>query len=283
MNKLFAVAAASAIAFAATPALAGPELVTNGDFTAVTGTNTSTRNFEVDGTTATQPGAQNQYGAVTGWTTTASPTSNNPYNLLFHSNVATAAAATASGGTAQAIGEYGGAEYLAALPSNNAGHGNFMALDGDTSYNGLFSTNLTGLTVGSVYNLAFDWASGQIASRSGATTESLDVFVGSLNLAGSANNGSSFSHTYGELSTPSGGATDWRTVNTQFTASGTSQVLSFLARGAPTGLPPVALLDNVSVRAAVPEPSTWAMMLVGFGAVGAGMRKRRRSTLTAAA
>lgn len=28
---------------------------------------------------------------------------------------------------------------------------------------------------------------------------------------------------------------------------------------------------------AVPEPSTWAMMLLGFGAVGAGMRRRRRA------
>ena len=28
--------------------------------------------------------------------------------------------------------------------------------------------------------------------------------------------------------------------------------------------------------AAVPEPSTWAMMLVGFGALGCAMRRRRR-------
>ena len=42
-------------------------------------------------------------------------------------------------------------------------------------------------------------------------------------------------------------------------------------------------LDNVSVQgqlAAVPEPGTWALMLVGFGAVGTAMRSRsrRRST-----
>jgi hypothetical protein len=29
---------------------------------------------------------------------------------------------------------------------------------------------------------------------------------------------------------------------------------------------------------AVPEPATWAMMLVGFGMVGSAMRYRRRST-----
>jgi hypothetical protein len=34
------------------------------------------------------------------------------------------------------------------------------------------------------------------------------------------------------------------------------------------------LLDNVVVS--VPEPATWAMMLVGFGGLGAAMRSRRR-------
>ena len=33
--------------------------------------------------------------------------------------------------------------------------------------------------------------------------------------------------------------------------------------------------DNVAFLAAVPEPSTWAMMLLGFGAVGYSMRRRR--------
>ena len=35
---------------------------------------------------------------------------------------------------------------------------------------------------------------------------------------------------------------------------------------------------NVSTIAAVPEPATWAMMLVGFAMVGAAARYRRRST-----
>jgi hypothetical protein len=35
--------------------------------------------------------------------------------------------------------------------------------------------------------------------------------------------------------------------------------------------------DNYGITAAVPEPSTWAMMLFGFGAIGFGMRRSRRS------
>jgi len=41
-------------------------------------------------------------------------------------------------------------------------------------------------------------------------------------------------------------------------------------------------LDNVSIASvatAVPEPATWAMMLVGFGAIGATMRRKRRQTV----
>ena len=33
--------------------------------------------------------------------------------------------------------------------------------------------------------------------------------------------------------------------------------------------------DALLTAAAVPEPSTWAMMLIGFGAVGLGLRRRK--------
>ncbi|MEO5493569.1 MAG: PEPxxWA-CTERM sorting domain-containing protein, partial [Sphingomonas sp.] len=43
-------------------------------------------------------------------------------------------------------------------------------------------------------------------------------------------------------------------------------------------------LDNFRVTAinatgGVPEPATWAMMLVGFGAIGGALRSRRKATL----
>jgi hypothetical protein len=36
--------------------------------------------------------------------------------------------------------------------------------------------------------------------------------------------------------------------------------------------------NSASFNLAVPEPATWAMMIAGFGMVGAGMRRRVRST-----
>ncbi len=37
-----------------------------------------------------------------------------------------------------------------------------------------------------------------------------------------------------------------------------------------------AALDNVSISSAVPEPSTWAMMILGFGTAGGMIRSSRR-------
>jgi hypothetical protein len=36
-------------------------------------------------------------------------------------------------------------------------------------------------------------------------------------------------------------------------------------------------IDNLTIGAAVPEPSTWAMMIIGFGGVGVAASRRKRS------
>ena len=51
------------------------------------------------------------------------------------------------------------------------------------------------------------------------------------------------------------------------TVTGNSQITDFA--------PDNALLAVSGVVTAVPEPATWAMMLLGFGAIGAAMRFRR--------
>jgi choice-of-anchor C domain-containing protein len=66
----------------------------------------------------------------------------------------------------------------------------------------------------------------------------------------------------------------WEEYSYNFVATGTSATLSFAA-DASGGCCYGPALDNVSLAAAVPEPSTWAMMLVGFGAIGFGMRRRK--------
>ncbi len=63
---------------------------------------------------------------------------------------------------------------------------------------------------------------------------------------------------------------NWQEQSYAFTAGSTTTTLAFFS-GNDTASGPA--LDNVSVTA-VPEPATWAMMLVGFGAIGGTMRRR---------
>ena len=53
--------------------------------------------------------------------------------------------------------------------------------------------------------------------------------------------------------------------------------------GVTNGLTVLDYVGDVSLTAAVPEPATWAMMIIGFGAVGAIMRTPRRRNAFAAA
>jgi len=216
------------------------EYVQNGGFENVTGI---TRSSEF--------GASHIGQAVDNWTSANS----NAFNLVFFSANENVDADTR-------FGEHG--QYLWSSPASPTG-GKFVALDGDTNYNGALTQMINGLTVGQTYTLSFDWAAGQYADRSGDTTEKLVINFGT----------DSFTTT--TLSKPSHGFNGWYSVAHSFTATSTSQVLSFLSIGTPAGMPPVALLDSVSLQGSVPEPASWAMFIGGFALIGAAARKRRAS------
>jgi choice-of-anchor C domain-containing protein len=73
---------------------------------------------------------------------------------------------------------------------------------------------------------------------------------------------------------------DFRTFD--FVATGTSTLISFGSTVPETNCCYGAALDNVAVSA-VPEPSTWAMMLLGFAGIGfLTYRKAQKSKLAAA-
>ena len=78
------------------------------------------------------------------------------------------------------------------------------------------------------------------------------------------------------------GFTGWFTASMDFTATSASEMLVFLSVGGPTSLPPVALLDGVSltgVTGGAPEPATWAMIGLGFAGLGVAAYRRRRKAL----
>ena len=130
-------------------------------------------------------------------------------------------------------------------------------LDGSSSDAGVFASLALNLTGGVTYTAHYDLA----ANRRGAGTDLLTVMFGST------------SALYTLVSTSA--SDPFTTQALSFTPGSTGAYnLSFSTAGGDNIGP---LLDNVAVVAAVavPEPATWAMMIMGFGGVGALMRRRR--------
>lgn len=147
------------------------------------------------------------------------------------------------------------------VPNSPLG-GNFVAIDGDTRYLAGISQSISGLTIGSNYVLSFYMAAAQQRGLSGATTEWWDVSFGSRTIRSTV------------LNNPSQGVQPWRLETIIFQASAVTQTLTFLAGGTPNGLPPISLLDGLSLVQQSPEPGTMLMLAGGLAALVA-LRKKR--------
>jgi PEP-CTERM motif len=219
----------------AMPAMAA-NLVTNGDFEADIGLGTQQLWFGGGGT-------------LTGWNW-------NGLNWYYPDLVA----AQTNGITGQVYGPLNGQNNgLSLSPTGGA----FMTLDGDANFPGLLTQSIAGLTAGKQYSVKFSWAGAQQAGFTGSTwAKGLTVSLGNQ------------SYSTNEVAGPEGSFQPWRTEFATFTAGSSTETLSFLARGMPSGLPPFVLVDGISLNA-VPEPSSWAMLIMGFGMVGAMARRRK--------
>ena len=248
-----AVAAASAGLLLAGSASASVNLVKNGG-------------FEING----GPGQVNGPTTLAFWN--AKPANKN-YDFLFKpaagasgTDADTTGVLAASGQTIKLWGPGdGSANGLTLSPDG----GYFLAIDPVYHMNGPLTQTISGLTKGFKYNLTFNFAGAQQKPYKGITTEGWDVTFGSSTQSTST------------LTNPSKGFTGWNTAMMSFVAGAATQDLKFLATGGPKAtLPPFALLDGVSLtRAGVPEPASWALMILGFGGVGAMVRSRRRQAI----
>ncbi|NYE62239.1 hypothetical protein FHW58_003454 [Duganella sp. 1224] len=228
---------------------ASTNLIQNGDFSQTTNGN----NNQV-GHTAGVSGET----MLNGWTSYDG--NNGGYNFVLNSNQVTT--------TASRI-------WLQSFTAQSNG-GNFFASDSQW-HPGVLSQTINGLTVGSKYTLTFDYALGQQTGFTGGNTDYWQVLFGQSASAHNLEHGLTPANTAVQnsdaLTIAQGGFSGWHTASMTFTAQDASQVLSFFAKGA-EGAPPFLLLDNVSMTAAVPEPSTWGMLLGGMGLVGFMARRR---------
>lgn len=248
LNIKYAFSVVALVFFLSPPALAA-NLITNG-------------NFE----TLTNGSGQLGYNTeATGWTATTYPASSPAFGYSFAYTPGVADTSTG------APGEYGD---LAIWGNGNGGAngfdgtapggGNIVAIDGDFQ-NAAISQTVSGLTVGNSYNLDFSWAASQQLGFSGATVQDMLVEFGGQ------------SHTTSSYNLPSHGFSGWISESIRFTATNSSELLTFVAQGSQP-VPPFALLADVSM-ASVPEPEMLA--LFGIGLLGMLAMSKQRNGLAA--
>ena len=160
-----------------------------------------------------------------------------------------------------------------ATPNVNVVVGTFMSTGGNLAAEGNQYVDLVGqggtgsifqdliTEIGGVYTLTFAYSHNLFTP---ATSASADILLNGILF-------DSIMHSTGDTSD-----LDWVTYSNTFTASQTTTRLTFLntAGGVNEGI----FLDAVSV-ASVPEPATWAIMLLGFAGIGIAMRRTRKPSL----
>jgi hypothetical protein len=132
---------------------------------------------------------------------------------------------------------------------------NFVELD---SYNNSAMAQTLTTVAGASYDLSFAYS-----ARTGVAAASnlVEVLWNGISVASITADGSGLS------------GNDWHVFSYAVTGTG-SDTLVFRAGGTNDSLG--GSLDAVGITAAVPEPSTYAMMFLGLGLIGASLSRRRK-------
>jgi hypothetical protein len=229
-------------------AQASPNLVVDGGFSDATGQlsfNTTSAGWSIAGGNASHTGGDGK----------------SSYDFIFN-------------GTANSVGADGNVGLFGPLPPSVSGGGNFLGIDpvytpnGNNQPSGINSVfqTISGLTVNATYTLSFYWAAAQQTGFNGTTWEGWDFGLGNTSL--NVNNG--VPNVNGGLTSGTFGG--WNYYTTTVTATSASEVLKFIAEGAPTSTqPPFDLLDGVTLTCnTVPDSSSTAGLL-GLGVLAMGV------------
>lgn len=266
MKKIIKIAALAATFAVVAPAQAGTNLLTNADFSEHPNLESFSR--DVGGVIAT---GWTVYGfgnggimeVIASADLDTMPNDNEGYSFWNSSN---------------------GGESTIPVPPNGAAY--VLGQDSAPENDAYITQTLTGLTVGKTYSVTFDWAGVQLRTPdgslwNGATNESWQVNEGgTYDGAGSQSFTGGTTQTTDVIQVDSHGFTGWEQASLSFVAGSSTEAFNLEAVSTSGGLPPFALLANLDVTA-VPEPSSWAMMIVGLGAMGVFARRRRQTLANA--
>jgi prepilin-type processing-associated H-X9-DG protein len=223
--------------------------------------------------------------------------------------VALAATADVCGDGSGGSGPGSAANIPITAPTGTPGGGvaNYLMADGDPDYGAPISTLLSGLTIGDSYTISFYQAASEEnpvgtptayddswqvyllpTSFSAGTYICPQEYCSSHSTVTAAPNAAVY--TSPAMDDTAGGSTTWEQESFQFTATATSQVLEFVTNvatstgatitsGASFQPPMLDLADVTSTQnSSTPEPSTWALTLLGAGLIFVGGKLRRRGS-----
>ena len=203
---------------------------------------------------------------------------------MFKLSVLAAAAALACAGSAAAGVTF--ASYGAALPNGQSLVTDFSTSAHLTGNAVLFTGSQSGVSAApatgpSTKDLGqyLSVQGGESGTVSFADTESVSIYVGSLDTYNTVTFGGPGGQTFtgSQLGVISGAANGNQTgsnTNGRFLFTFTAPVdsVTFSSSG--------NAFEVADVTSGAPEPAAWSMMIVGFGLAGAGLRSRRRFGLT---
>ena len=179
------------------------------------------------------------------------------------------------------VGAFYGPDYvfspatLALVDFDAGGDGNFANEPSPNTIMFFTAANNAILNVTSGFTDGFSFF---YSSSTAATINVYDGLNGTGNILASLNlTAQGFNNCTGD---PNGSFCNWTPIGVSF--GGTAYSINFGGTANQTGFDNITFGSATPGTGAVPEPSTWAMMLLGFGAVGAAMRRRRKRTLATA-
>ena len=164
------------------------------------------------------------------------------------------------------------ADTLAVIDADSGGSGNFANEPSPNTIMFFLNANNAVLDVTNGFDTGFSFF---YSSSTAATVNVYGGLGGTGDLLASLDlTAQGFNNCVGD---PTGGFCNWTAVGVEFI--GTAFSIDFGGTANQTGFDDITFGSATPGGGAVPEPGTWAMMLLGFGAVGFAMRRRKSALL----